>query len=213
MLLPESLLHLPTQRARYEAVKNIVKNAVEDGSFTYTDLLLSDEALYTTAFMALDGTVFDGAMVPQQGAHEVIQTGTIRLVSIDKNQPIKHSSWYQPRIPGTDKRGEPVKQSKDLGTDALVNDSLDGGRVARCLLLKYGWPNRNIMSRSGTVGTIVEWRWLERAALAAGNAPEDQEIRDLYETLKERIEPKSPAAPAQQTKRQNAPNQGAGVTP
>jgi len=224
VLLEKSLLSITSVEERYNAVKNIVLAAIEDGTFTYTELLLSDEALYTVAFMVMDGTIIDSGSIPRTGAHPVIPSGPLRLVCIDTpekvaadnagKQPEQHrqlltmrsSVWHQPRIPGTNQRGKAVKKSTDYGMDAMVDDSLDQGRIARSLLLKYGWPIRNVMSTNGVVGHIVEWRWLERAAQAAGTAPEDQEIRDLYELIKARTEPKA-------TKRQSALPVSAGVSP
>lgn len=223
MLLPKSLLSIQNSADLYEAVKGTVLAATEDGTFTYTDLLLSGEALSTIAFMVMDGTVFEQT-IPRAGAYPAIQSGPLRLVCIDTAEKVaadnaglpaekhrqlwtmKHSAWFQPRIPGTSERGKPIKKTIDYGMDAMIDDSLDQGRIARAMLVKYGWPTKNIQSTSGVVGHIVEWRWLEKAALAAGTAPEDQEIRDLYEQLKARGETK------QQTKRPSAP-QGAGASP
>lgn len=222
MLLPKSLLAITNSEEQYKAVKGLVLSAIEDGSFTYTDLLLSGEALFTIAFMVMDGTVFEHS-IPRTGATQAIQSGPLRLVCIDTPEKVtadnaglqpekhrqlwtmKHSAWFEPRIPGTSERGRAIKKTVDYGMDAMVDDSLDQGRIARALLVKYGWPSKNVMSTSGVVGHIVEWRWLERAAQASGTAPEDQEIRDLYEQLKARTEPK-------QTKRQSAPAQGAGAS-
>lgn len=228
MLLEKSLLLLPTRQARIDAVEGILSAAQDNGTFTYTELLLSDEALYTTAFEIMDGVQVDAQNTPHGGAREPWQSGPLRLVSLDTQekvdadndtmtaagahvsakrslQTIKYSKWYQPRIPGTNAKGPAVKKAVDMGMDAMVDDSLDGGRTARGLLLKYGWPNRNVKSRSGSVGHLVEWRWLEKVAKAAGNAPEDQEIRDLWDSLRARFD-----APK---KTKNAAPLAAGATP
>jgi hypothetical protein len=223
-------MHLPTKAAKYEAIKGIVLGAVDDDTFTYTDLLLCDEALYTVAFEVLDGTVTNSSNQPQPGAHQAIQGDPLRLVCLDTPEKVaednsdkpkhlhrtldtvRYSEWYEPRIPGTNKRGKPIKRAVDLGLDGMVADHYPD-RTARGLLVRHGWPNRNVKSRSGSVGHLVEWRWLERAAQAAGDAPEDKEIRDLYQTLKARFDAKPATAPAPATKRQERAPGGAGATP
>jgi len=182
-VLDISILQLPTREGRVAAVRGAIIGAMEAGTFTYTELMLQDEALQTMAFEVLDGVSTSPQNVPQYGAEKIYNVGPVRLVSID-GQPMKSSEWYEPRIPGTNLRAKPIKRVVDHGTDAVIDDTKDNGRQARRLLLKAGWPIRNIKSRSGSVGHIVEWRWLERAAAEPGATEEHREIQALYERLK-----------------------------
>lgn len=202
-MFDQSFLQLPTKEAKKAAVKARVQTALESGTFTYTDLMLNHEELVTLAFEAMDGVVVSGTL-PNYGQGGIYRGGTVRLVSTDPTQPIKYSEFYEPLIAGTDQRGAPRKRTVELGQVADVDDSWEGQRIARRVLLQFGWPVRNVRSNGATTGHIVEWRWLEKAA-ARGDAT--QEITDLYNKLKPLVEPES----APKTKRMNAAQPAAGV--
>ncbi len=188
-MIDASVLQLPTKAQRTAAISDAILGAIDSETFTYTELMLLDEGLYTIAFEILDGVVTDSANVPQR-AGDVLNTDPVRLVSLD-GQPIKYSENYTPRIPGSTKRGPTVKRPVELGSDAMVDNSLDKGRIARRLLLKEGWPIRNVRSRSGGVGRIVEMRWLEKAAAEKGDSEELREVRKLLADIKGRESPKA----------------------
>ena len=216
-MLDESILRLPKKEDQIAAVRDAIHNAIELGTFTYTDVMVLDEALQTLAFEVLDGVVVSPTNIPQYAATEVLNVGPVRLVSLDVTAEdgtvtvprMTYSKLYSPRIPGTNQRARPIKKAVDLGTDAMVDDSRDNGRIARRLLLRQGWPIRNIRSRSGSLGTIVEWRWLEKAAAEPGDTEENREIRELLARLKAR----APATEAPKTINQPRAKQPAGVSP
>lgn len=205
-MLDEKILQLPTKDLRMEAVKAAVQESLDAGTFTYTEVMILDEALMTLVFEFLDGVSVSSANIPQYGTETIHNVGPVRLVSID-GRPIKYRKWVQDRIPGTSKYSPKRKREVDLGTDAMVDDSKDSGRLARHLLGVSGWPIRNIRSRSGSVGTIVEWRWLEKAAAEPGDSGENREVRELYQRLKGNAD--APIEAPQKTK--NAPPAGAGA--
>jgi hypothetical protein len=168
VLLPKSLLDIGRLSDRYDAVKSIVLSAIEDGTFTYTELMLSDEALYTTAFMVMDGTVMDSGGVPRAGALEVIPSGPLRLVCIDTPEKVEADNaglaphqhrklftirdgiWHAPRIPGSSIRGDRVKRTVDYGMDAMIDDSLDSGRQARASGDGWRRPQKRAVPRPRT---------------------------------------------------------------
>lgn len=204
-MLDNNWLQLPTRAKKLEAVQDAVIDAIETGTFTYTDILLADEGLYILAFEVLDGITVNTMNIPQGGGR-VYSVGPIRLASIDPKQPMKTSEWYTPRVPGTTKRGKAEMRSIDLGMDTMVDDSHDGGRTARMLLLKYGWPIRNIQSRSGNLGHIVEVKWLERVA----SSPD---ATDEYRDLLAQINARASAAHEAPKTNQTRPSKAAGAMP
>lgn len=210
-MLDESILRLPTKEARTEAIKDDLLTGDGDGirsDFTYTEVMLLDEALQTLVFEVLDGVMTSSQNTPQYGASKIYNVGPVRLVSLN-DMPMVVSKWHEARIPGTNRRAKPVKKTVTLGTDVMVDDSKDNGRMARRLLLKDGWPIRNIRSRSGSVGTIVEMRWLEKAAAEPGDTEEHRELRELLSKLKAR----DASAEAPKNMTQARAKQPAGASP
>ncbi len=184
-MFDESILQLPTKDRKRTAIEAVLLDRVENGTFSYTELLLHDAGIYTVAFEILDGISTNAMNVPQASGR-VLSVGPVRLVSIDPKQPLRYSELYTPRIPGSAKRGEPIKRVVELGLDAMVDDSMDNGRIARGLLMKHGWPIRNVRSRSGIIGHIVEMRWLEKACAEKGDSEELREVRQLLAEINSR---------------------------
>jgi len=191
MLLDPSIALLPSREGKRHAVKEAVVKAIQDGSFAYTDLILCGPELMTIGFEVMDGVIVGANNTPQAMAEETFDPpgGSVRLVSIDPSYSMQHSRWVRPNIPGTSKQAPAYKKAQHYGNDALIEDRIDKGRVARTLLVRHGWPHRQVVSNGSDVGRIVEWSWLKRAANTPGAS---DDYRELYEQLKERVETAQP---------------------
>lgn len=185
-MFDHSITNLPSRVAKREAIESAILAAKEAGTLTYTDIMLNSQELVTFAFEVMDRVILDSNNVPQYGqGGERIDLEPVRLVAIDPEFKIQTSVWHQPRIPGTNKSTRNrVKRMISYGNDVTLEDRLDDERPARRLLWEHGWPIRQFRSRTGELGSIVEWKWFERVATSADAT---DEYRELYATLKARI--------------------------
>jgi hypothetical protein len=184
-MLDPSIALLPSREGKRLAVQQAIIKAVTEGSFTYTDLILCGTELMTIGFEVMDGVTVGANNTPQTLAAETYDPpgGTVRLVSIDPNFSMQYSRWVRPVIPGTNKQAPAYKKATHYGADATIEDRLDRGRIPRGILVRHGWPYRQIVSNGSDVGRVVEWKWLERVATSP-DASDD--YRELYATLKAR---------------------------
>ena len=180
-MFPESVLQEPVASKQREGAKTAVNTAIRNQTFTLTDVLMAPEPLRTFAFEHLDGLVSPNG-ISQSSGGDPIDSGSVRLVCVNKQDTIKVSVWGTSNIFGTNIEGPKVKINKNLGNDALVEDKFPT-RLARNILRRQGWPARNLTSRGANEGTVVEWRWLERQAQSADAPPE---LVAIYEEIKAR---------------------------
>ncbi len=185
-MFDHSIISLPSYAKKRDAISAVLSKHHEAGTLTYTDIMLNDSELMTIAFELLDGVTKTGDNIPQYDpSGREFDIGPVRLVSLDTDFKIKPSKWFQPLIPGTSVKGPRIKVAKDQGTDVTLDDRLEDGRQARILLINHGWPIRQYKSRTGDVGRVIEWKWFERVSTSADAT---DEYRDLYATIKARIE-------------------------
>jgi hypothetical protein len=198
-MFDQALQQLPSYAAKRAAITAVLSRHHEEGTLTYTDLLLNPRELWTIAFEILDGVTKTGDNIPQYDpTARQFEIGQVRLVSIDPTKHIKISKWHQPMIPGMNiQQRDKVKVTKDHGLEVTLDDRLEDGRPARIQLVNHGWPIRQFTSRTGEAGHIVEWKWFERAATGPDA---NDEYRELHATLKKRMETRTenvqPTAPA-----------------
>lgn len=191
-MFDHSILSLPSKEEKRAAIHAALIDANDKGTLTYTDIMLNDQNLATFAFELMDGVQTDSNNVPQYNQGDRIDLGPVRLVAIDPAYVIKLNRWKYDRIPGTAlKPRNRVKRAVAFGNDATIDDRYDEERPVRRILWDHGWPIKQFRSQSGgEVGQIVEWKWFERVALSADAT---DEYRELYATLKARIEQQRPS--------------------
>lgn len=177
MNINPSLTTEPSAAKRRLAVKDAVLRAIADGSFTYTEALLVDEPLRSDIFEVLDGVVVE-ATRSMSGHGEPLMLGTVKLCHVAPDGVIAHPVFKTARVPGTDREIH-SKGMKSFGNVADVPDMVPH-RIARMILFREGWPIRQMRERSSVVGTVVEWRWLEKE-IKGGNAL--PEVVDLYNEI------------------------------
>jgi hypothetical protein len=192
-MFDQALLQLPSYESKRAAITTALAKAHEAGTLTYTDLLLAPREVYTIAFEVMDGVSKSGDNIPvYQPQEREFDFGPVRLMSIDTepHHRIKTWKWKQSVIPGTSMVSpRKVEVITDHGWEFATEDRYEDGRPARRLLIDFGWPIRQVTSRSGTLGHIVEMKWLERVV----NGPDaTEEFTTLYAALKARIEQSRP---------------------
>lgn len=199
-MFDQTLLQLPSYASKRAAITSALAKAHEAGTLTYTDLLLAPQEIYTIAFEILDGVEKSGDNIPvYQPQDREFDFGPVRLAAIDTDPAhrIKTWKWKQSIIPGTSiVSPRKVEVVTDHGWDFTTDDRYEDGRPARRLLIDFGWPIRQATSRSGTLGHIVELKWLERVC-AGDDATE--EFTSLLASIKARVEqfrPDKKAPPA-----------------
>ena len=174
----------PTTEKRAAAVRLEVQDMAKKRELFLTHILMEEEPYRSMAFHAMDGKVLEGTFVQPHG--EPMDLPNVRLVCIDSNpgkqQRIRHKQWSEERIPGTIDRMREGWKIVDDGIDATLSNKL-----ARYVLRQQGWPVCDQNSNGGRNGSVVEWEWLKWEAQRAG-CPES--VREVYERLASRIEPK-----------------------
>lgn len=188
-MFDQSLLQLPSYAAKRDAITTALSKAHDAGTLTYTELLLAPQEVYTIAFEIIDGVEKSGDNIPvYQPQDRAFDFGPVRLMSIDTepHHRIKTWKWKQSIIPGTNMMApRKVEVVTDHGWDFTTEDRYEDGRPARRLLIDFGWPTRQVTSQNGTLGHIVEMKWLERVCASADAT---EEFTTLYASLKARIE-------------------------
>lgn len=195
----------PTEKERRIRVADFVREALEDGSFTETDILTGPEPLRSFALEWIDGMMVQG----ESGGMRASQGPNIQLIApeplllVHRNPPgTKRRILHKPAdgseahmmdvaddeifwteivelpVPGTEKRLRSYKRVV-VGNFALVPNGYPVRR-ARNLLHRDGFPMREVRNEGKMTGTIVEWRWLHREA--TGPAP-GYGIREMYEEI------------------------------
>lgn len=169
------------------AVNDVMRKALDNDTFTYTELLSEKEPLRTYGLEFLDGVKVQDNGIPIYGIVKVEhwheQGGRHLLVHLDPKGTIKYMVREEVRVPGINKI-RPENVMKDFGNIALFTDAL-GDRVARNILFLHGYPVRQNVTEGNMIGTVVEWKWLEKeAALGAGAA---HGILELHAEMKHRV--------------------------
>lgn len=159
---------------RQDFVRNAVTASVNDGSFTYTDCMSRPEPVRSDAIQALDGVKIVGGK--GESVSDVLATDPVLLVHVDPKKSISLSMWDDVRKPGTDQTSK-QKVNKDFGNAAFVPDTYPS-RLARLCLHLHGYPIRQAKEGSSAVGTVVEWRWLDREVKAGRAQPEDEALHE-----------------------------------
>jgi len=179
------LLSIPTQSKQRDQVRVELLAAINSGTFTYTELLSSQEPFRTMALEILDG-VTGNQSIPTYGGGSVQTWGNkpFRLVHVDPNGRIKVPGMKDVRVPGASSTRQ-EKHWEDLGNIADVYD-YPHDRQARYLLQTKGWPVRQTITNGNTVGSIVEWEWLVQEA-ARGSAARPDCV-ELHAEIAKRID-------------------------
>lgn len=177
-----AILSLPSAVRQRAAVKAAIRQAIDRGTFTYTELLSCEEPLRTFGLEALDGVgVTNNEPNYNQGDIEMWGGRSFRLVHVDPRGTIKHPVMTDIRIPGTE-NVKRLKAPKEFGNVADVSD-IYPDRLARNILFQHGWPCRQTITKGNTVGTVVEWEWLKKEAARPDPAPG---VRELFEEISTR---------------------------
>ena len=151
-------------RKRRDAVAAFVDSAIKNGTFTYTDFLLAPEPMRSDVLEFLDGVNVENT-IPRADGNKPAQTWDgqpLLLVHVEPEGRIRHFVREHVRIPGTNEfRVE--KRMRDFGNVARVHD-MPPERIARMILDQQGWPIVQEVTKGARMGSVVEWRWLEREA-------------------------------------------------
>jgi hypothetical protein len=180
-LFTQAILSEPSANKQRKAVADVVREAINNGSFTYTELLSAQEPMRTYALEFLDGVTVENSTPRPGGQVENWQGQPIKLVHIKPTGVITAPVIQELRIIGTTDV-KPVKATKSFGNVADVGDYYPD-RLARMILVQKGWPIRQVASKGAVIGEIVEWRWLEKEAARSDAAPG---VKELYDEIRTR---------------------------
>jgi hypothetical protein len=177
-----------TNQARLEGVRAELRALAMNGELFITDLLMQVEPFKTLGCASIDGHVFNGG-APSVDESMKIPVPEVRLLSFG-DRPMTYKRPITRRIPGTNQFYPQEWEIVNVGDDATLPHA-----IARNIMFKHGFPNRNARRRSGErlQGTVVEVAWLEREAAKADCLPE---IKELYQRLLPRINKNQPTAKA-----------------
>ncbi len=207
-MLTQAIRDIAKQSERRARIHDHIKAEVQRGAFLLTPYVCEEEPTRTMCWEAIDGITPDSG-IPRPTFERQIECPDVRVLLIDantNNSRAKNPAVFYKRlktftVPGTNRTGEKLEQV------ALKPDDTLSHRDARVLLCRYGYPNRNHADNDGeaVTGQVVEVAWLEAEAQKPACA---DGIRELYESLKDRIEagrapqPKTqPSAQQQQQRR------------
>lgn len=190
-MFAESVTKITSMQKRHIALRAEVIAQAERGEFILTEFLCEEkEPIRTDVQMVIDGHAINGASPVVDSALK-IPMPDVRLMTIRPGDSIKVKRVVARRAPGTRNIIE-KREAVDLGNDVLLDHA-----TARDVLSTRGYPVRNIRTKGAKQGTVVEVGWLEREVArrdSQGNPDCLPEIREMYETLKPRIEKKTAKA-------------------
>jgi hypothetical protein len=205
------LLSHGSAQARKAAVANVINARLHAGTFSYTELMSQQDPLLSDGMEVLDGVVVENTIPKYQMAPAESWGGQgIVLVHVHPQGHIMGDIMGRDRVPGTNQYQQ-VKRRKDFGNAAVVSD-IPGERIARAMLFRSGWPIVQARTKGASMGSVVEWRWLEREVTLPDVA---DEVAKLYAEIITRKEflALSVYAPADQSKIKTPGERRAGASP
>lgn len=204
----------PSADQQRQAVAAVVRTALDDGTFTYTELLSSKEPMRSFGLEYLDGIKVQGT-IPIYGTETVEhwndQGGRHLLAHIEASGSIKHPVRKDVRVPGANLiRREEV--TENFGNVALVTDAF-GERFARNILYQQGWPVRQNSSGGSHAGDVVEVKWLKKEAALGEKAAHG--VLELWAQIAPRVEAweAAQAKKASDARKKINDSKSAGATP
>lgn len=175
----------PSSSKQRDAVRAAIHEAIANGTFTYTELLASQEPFRTFGLEVLDGVTVTGSK-PTYGGEGLQDWGgqPFRLCHVEENGVIRLPVMKAVRVPGS----FAIKNEKHWESAGNIADVYDHphNRQARYLLQTKGWPVRQTVSSGNAIGSIVEWEWLVQEA-ARGEQARPGCI-ELHDRIAKRIE-------------------------
>ncbi len=183
-MFDDQLLSHGSGKARKEAVAKVINARLYAGTFSYTELMSQTEPLLSDAMEVLDGVVVENTIPKYQMARVETWGGQgIALVHIHPQGHIVGDVMDRYRVPGTNQY-QHVKRRKDFGNAAVISD-IPGERIARAMLFRSGWPILQARTKGASMGSVIEWRWLEREVTLPDVADEVVKLYSEIITRKE----------------------------
>ncbi len=210
-MFDDQLLSHGSAQARRRAVASVINARLHAGTFNYTELMTQPEPLLSDGMEILDGVMVENNIPKyQMGPVETWDGQGIVLVHIHPQGHILGDVVVKERVPGTN-QFRSVKRRRDFGNAAVISD-VPGERIARAMLYRSGWPIMQARTNGAAMGSVIEWRWLEREAASPDAAEEVVKLYAEIITRKGFLE-LGVYAPADQSKIKTPGERRAGASP